>query len=81
MKILYITTIGGTMCFFTSFIKQLLDEGNTVDIATNETQTHVPNCYREWGCKVFHISCTRNPLDFRNNFRAIREIHSIVKTS
>ena len=48
MKILYITTIGLTMGFFNSFIRQLLDEGNDVEIATNETDAQVPECYREW---------------------------------
>ena len=80
MKILYITTVGGTMCFFTSFIRQLLDDGNTVDIATNEsTGSLVPSCYREWGCNIYQLSCTRSPLDIRANLRTIGEIKKIVK--
>ncbi len=35
MKILYVTTIGSTMGFFTNLIRDLIDEGNIVDIATN----------------------------------------------
>ena len=42
MKMLYVTTIGGTMVFFKSIIKSLLDEGHTVDIATNEKNSKVP---------------------------------------
>lgn len=81
MKILYITTIGTTMGFFTSFIRSLLDEGNTVDIATNENngETKVPDCYREWGCRVFPISCTRSPLDVLKNIKTIKEIRQLVK--
>lgn len=47
MKILYITTIGVTMGFFESFIKEQLDIGNQIDIATNENdgKSPVPSCY------------------------------------
>lgn len=78
MKILYITTIGGTMRFFESLIKDLLDAGNVVDIATNEDDSKVPTCYREWNCKIWHISCTRSPLN-SGNLKAVHEIRDIVK--
>ena len=77
MKILYVTTIGGTMNFFKSFIKGLLDEGHTVDIATNETTSPVAECYREWGCRVFPISTSRSPLKW-GNVKAIGEIRRLV---
>lgn len=77
MRILYVTTIGGTMSFFTSYIKTLLDEGHQVDIATNENSGKVPECYREWGCKVYHIDTSRSPLD-RGNLKAIRQMKSLV---
>lgn len=78
MKILYITTIGGTMRFFESLIKDLLDAGNVVDIATNEDDSKVPTCYREWNCKIWHISCTRSPLN-SGNLKAVHEIRDILK--
>ncbi len=80
MKVLYITTIGGTMAFFKSFIEKLLEEGNIVDIATNECNgaSCVLECYREWGCKVYPISCTRSPLKL-GNARTIGEIRDIVR--
>lgn len=78
MKILYVTTIGRTMGFFKSFVKELIDKGHTVDIATNESRSSVPDCYREWGCQVYPISCQRSPLSF-GNFKAIGEIKKIVK--
>ncbi|BAL84397.1 putative glycosyl transferase family 1 protein [Selenomonas ruminantium subsp. lactilytica TAM6421] len=79
MKILYITTIGSTMDFFKSFIKNQLDIGNHIDIATNENdgRTKVATCYREWGCQVFHIDTSRSPISF-GNIRAIKQIRDIV---
>lgn len=77
MKILYITTIGATMGFFTSFIKSLIEEGNTVEIATNEQDRKAPDCYREWGCSIYQIDTSRSPLD-KGNLAAIRQIKEIV---
>ena len=78
MKILYVTTIGGTMNFFKSLIGELIDEGNTVDIATNESVSKVPNLFRELGCKVFQISTSRSPFSF-GNIKAIKQIKKIAK--
>ncbi len=78
MKILYITTIGSTMGFFTSFIRHLLDEGHTVDIATNEKNSKVPACYREWGCIVYQIDTSRSPLDI-GNLKAIGQIKQLAE--
>lgn len=77
MHVLYVTTIGGTMHFFKSFICKLISEGNTVDIASNMSQSQVPDCYKEWGCKTFQISCSRQPLSF-GNIKAINEIKKLV---
>lgn len=77
MKILYITTIGSTMNFFISFIRQLLDEGHNVDIATNESISKVPTCYKEWGCIVYRIETSRSPLD-KGNVKAVKQIKEIV---
>ena len=78
MKILYVTTIGGTMRFFETLIKGLIAEGHTVDIATNTGLSPVPSCYEEWGCRVFRLSCTRSPFN-ANTFRAVKELKKIVK--
>ena len=77
MKILYVTTIGSTMSFFKTLIRELLDEGHTVDIATSETVKPVPACYREWGCRVFPLPCSRSPLS-KGNLTAIKAIRRIV---
>ena len=77
MKILYVTTIGGTMAFFEAFIKQLLGECHTVNIATNEDNSSVPACYKEWGCTVYQINTSRSPLS-KGNLQAIKQIKEIV---
>lgn len=78
MKILYVTTIGITMRFFTSFVKSLIDDGHIVEIATNENDIQVPTCYREWGCKIYHIDTSRSPLNI-GNFKAIKQIRNLVE--
>ena len=78
MRILYITTIGRTMMFFRSLIKELLDKGITVDIATNEREAKVPDCFREWGCNVFGISTSRSPFCF-GNIKAVKQIRQLVE--
>lgn len=78
MNILYVTTIGGTMGFFKQLVQKLVREGNTVDIATNETDSKVPGCYREWGCRVYPVSCTRQ-VACTGNLRAARELREVVR--
>ena len=65
------------MTFFKTFIKELLDEGHTVDIAANISSSKIPDCYTEWGCKVYPLSCSRSPLD-KSNLVAIKEIKQLV---
>lgn len=77
MKILYITTIGSTMSFFPDLLCTLIAEGHTVDIAANETISPVPAVYEEMGCRIYHIDCTRSPLN-KGNLAAIRQIKQIV---
>ena len=77
MRILYITTIGGTMHFFNSFIQKLVEAGNTVDIAANMADSPVPDCYNEWDCKLFQISCSRSPMNF-GNIKAVNDIKKLV---
>lgn len=65
------------MGFFKELIHRLISEGNTVNIATNETDSKVPECYREWGCRVYPIECTRSVV-CKGNFNAIRELREVV---
>ena len=78
MRILYVTTVGGTMGFFKSIIGELVKEGNVVDIATNEESRKVDDYYRELGCKIFPISTSRSPFSI-GNVRAIKQIREISK--
>lgn len=77
MKILYVTTVGITMGFFKDFIKELVDEGHQVDIATNETEYKVPDFYRDLNCKIYAIDCTRSPFH-KGNLKAIKQIKQLV---
>lgn len=77
MRILYVTTVGSTMYFFTDLIRKLLDEGHTVDVACNEKLKPILPCYREWGCRVYPISCTRSPLS-KASIAAIKQIREIA---
>lgn len=78
MKLLYVTTVGATMGFFKDLIKQMLDEGHTVDIACNDKLWAVPDCYREWGCDIYQIDCSRSPLSI-SNLKAVKQIRKIVQ--
>ena len=78
MNILYVTTIGSTMGFFREWIKNLIDAGNVVDIACNFEVKGVPECYKEWGCKIFSLSCVRSPFS-KKNLTAIKEIKKLVE--
>ena len=77
MKILYVTTIGGTMVFFQSFIRQLIEQGHTVDIACSYPDK-VGQCYLELGCKTYPLSCSRSPLD-KGNLSAVKQLKKIVE--
>lgn len=80
MRILYVTTVGSTMSFFTNLIRVLLDEGHTVDIACNERIKPLPPCYRDWGCKIYPIDCVRNPFSLANR-RAVHQIRSLADSN
>lgn len=78
MKILYVTTIGSTMSFFKNFLCTLIKEGHTVDIATNENIRPVPDCYKEWGCKIYQIDTSRSPLN-KGNITAYKQLKKLVE--
>ncbi len=78
MRILYVTTIGMTMMFFKSFVKSLVDNGHTVDIATNDSQSKVDSFYNDIGCEITHIDCSRSPLS-RKNIAAVKQIKKLAE--
>ena len=67
-----------TMGFFRQLILELINDGNIVDIATNETISKVPSFFKDIGCKIFQISTSRSPLNI-GNFRAVKQIRTIAK--
>ena len=79
MRILYTTTIGGTMRFFKELIRELIDEGHIVEIATNENkgETPVPPYFKEWGCRIIQVPWSRSPLDY-NNVKAIKKLKAHI---
>ena len=78
MKILYVTTIGKTMRFFESFIRVLLDEGHQVELAANEINSPVPECYQEWKCNFHHIDFSRSPLS-PDNVKAYGQLKKVIE--
>lgn len=66
------------MRFFKDQIADLIQDGHTVDIATNETDSPVPEFYRELGCKIYPIACERSPLHAGNR-KAIGQIRELVE--
>lgn len=78
MKILYVTTVSMTMGFFPEHIKMLLNEGHTVEIATN-CEKPVPEIYNTLGCKVYDIPFSRSPFS-KNNLKAYKIFKKLVET-
>ena len=78
MKILYTTTIGATMGFFKGFVRELMEEGDTVDIAANIAEVDVPEIYKELKCKTYQIDWSRSPLN-KGNLTAITQLRKLVE--
>lgn len=78
MRILYVTTVSMTMGFFPEHIKMLLNEGHSVEIATNCEQP-VPEIYNTLNCKVHNIPFSRSPFS-KNNLKAYKMFKQLVET-
>ena len=81
MKILYLTTVGQTMGFFTDLVEMLVREGNSVDIATNDAEgkSSIPKTYYKLGCKIHKMEWTRNPLSLQN-LKAINKLKKLLES-
>lgn len=77
MRILYTTTIGMTMIFFRQMVERLINDGHTVDIATNEDTFPVDDYYKTLGCVVYNLPWSRSPVD-KANIKAIKMLKSIA---
>lgn len=77
MKILYVTTVSGTMnAFLISHIKMLIDSGHNVDVAFNIDHEISPDITK-LGCKVHQLPFNRSPLK-KDNFRAYKILKNII---
>ena len=77
MRVLYVTTIGLTMGFFTEHFKMLQAEGYEIELACN-TSSPVKQEILDLGLKVHNINFSRSPLA-KDNFKACRELKELVK--
>ena len=76
MKILYVTTVSGTMVFFPDHIKMLQDEGHTVELAANFDQP-LSARVAQLGCIQHHIPFSRSVYS-KDNIRAYFEIRKLI---
>lgn len=76
MKILYVTTIGGTMSFFVEHFKMLLKEGHSIELACN-LSSPVRKTILDLGVKVHNISFSRSPFS-KDNIRGYKELKKII---
>lgn len=76
MRILYVTALSETInAFLIPHIKMLVDCGNSVDIACNNTQ-ELNSELVELGCRIYIIPFSRDPFRVRNilAYRRLREL-------
>lgn len=79
MRILYVTTVSSTMSFFTSHINMLLDQGHTVDMASNfDLPINTDLIAR--GCTFFEMEFQRNPLSFQN-YSGYKKLKKLIKNN
>lgn len=77
MKILYVTTIMGTMSFFKKEFRHLIDAGNEIEIASNMSNTLSFNP-TSFGVKSYDIPFSRSPFS-ADNIKAYKLLKKIVK--
>ena len=76
MKILYITTVSGTVnAFLLPHIELLMELGYKVDIACNITRP-INKVILDRGCRIFEMEFNRSPLNKRNltAFKNLKEL-------
>ena len=77
MKILYVTTISGTMGFFPEHIRMLQAAGHTVEMACNLTDP-LPEKAAVLNCRTYHIDFSRNPVS-PDNRKAYRQLKALLQ--
>lgn len=77
VKILYVSTIAGTMSFFKEEFSHLKKENNEIDIACNmlNSISFEPHKY---GINAFHVPFSRSPFS-KDNIKAYKVIKQIIE--
>lgn len=78
MKILYVTTVSGTMDFFPEHIKMLLKQGHSVELACSCSLKPINPVFLELGCKVHDIPFSRSPFS-KDNVKAYKMLKQLVE--
>lgn len=79
MRILYITTISGTMnAFFGPHIEMLVREGHYVDIACDFKEWGMDDIFKQLGCDSYQIDFSRKPLAL-DNFKAYGQLKKVIE--
>lgn len=76
MKILYVTTVSGTMTFFTEHIKMLISKGHQVDLCCSVGKP-INIELLELGCEVFDLKFKRTPLKIEN-YKAYLDLKQLI---
>ena len=78
MKILYVSTVSGTInSFLIPHIEMLLKLGHQVDIACN-VRREISSSLFEKGCRVYNISFSRSPIN-KTNLKAYKTLKKLVQ--
>ncbi|MCF6460853.1 glycosyltransferase family 1 protein [Clostridium sp. Cult3] len=78
MKILYVTTVIGTVnTFLIPHIEYLINHGHEVDVAANITKKPGPDLLK-LGCNIYDIKFDRSPVS-KNNYQAYKDIKKLVQ--
>lgn len=77
MRILYVTTVQGTMNFFPAHIQMLQEQGHTVELACC-IEGELPPRVAALGCTAHHIPFSRKPLSAKNKL-AYRELKRLLR--
>ena len=77
MKILYVTTVGSTMCFFCELFKNLKSEGHEVELAFSNSKP-INESVASLGFPLHTICFSRSPLSF-DNLKAYSQLKKIIE--